>query len=167
MPFSPLTNTARFSTNYLLDIATAPAGGGTVNADPGGPWYATGQLVSLTANANPGYLFYSWQGVDSQVNNTAQLTMNGYHAAQATFMPVSGVPVINARSLVKLPDGRMQFSLTAGAGVATQATVWGATRLSAPDWQMLGKVPLTGGSGVFIDDTAPTARTRFYRVSLP
>jgi hypothetical protein len=77
------------------------------------------------------------------------------------------VPIINTASFVRLPDGRVQFNLTAGAGVATQATVWGTTTLSPPDWQILGTVPLTSGSGVFIEDPAPTAPTRFYRVSLP
>jgi hypothetical protein len=167
VPFSAVTNTARFSTNYLLDIITTPPDAGTVAADPTGPWYDSGQLVLLTANTNADYLFYTWQGVDSQASNTAQLTMNGYNAVQAKFMPASGVPIINTASFVRLPDGRVQFNLTAGAGVATQATVWGTTTLSPPDWQILGTVPLTSGSGVFIEDPAPTAPTRFYRVSLP
>lgn len=161
------TNTARFSTNYLMDVTITPADAGTVSANPTGPWYDVGQLVSLTATTNADFLFYTWQGVSSQTNNTAQLTMNGYKAVQAKFIPVSGVPLINAASFVRLSDGRVQFNLTAGAGAATQATVWAATTLSPADWQILGTVPLTGGNGVFTDDQAPTASVRFYRVSLP
>jgi hypothetical protein len=167
VPFSPITNTARFSTNYLLDVSITPAGAGTVSSTPTGPWYDVGQLVSLTANTNDGYFFYVWQGVDNQANNSAQISMNSYKAVQANFMPVSGIPVIDPASFVRLPDGRVQFSFTAGAGAASQATVWATTALSPLTWQVIGTVPLTNGQGVFIDSPAPTTATRFYRVSLP
>ena len=166
-PLSAVTNIATFTTNYLLEVADNLAGAGTVMADPAGPWYEIGEPVSLTATANAGYLFYDWQGVDGHTNNSAQLTMNTHRSVQALFMPASGVPVINAASFVRLPDGRVQFNLTAGSGVAAQATVWGAATLSPPDWQILGTVSLTNGDGTFIEDPAPTAPVRFYRVSLP
>ena len=167
VPFSTLTVTAAFTVNYLLAVGTTPPGGGSVSTDPSGPWYNPGQLVSLTANPNTDYLFYSWQGVDSQSNNLAQATLNGYRAVQATFLPVSGIPLIDGSSLVRLPDGRVQFSFTAGAGVVTQATVWASATLSPPAWQALGTVPLNSGAGVFTDDPAPTTPNRFYRVTLP
>jgi hypothetical protein len=168
VPWIASTNTtARFTTNYLLDIAVTPAGAGAVIANPAGPWFDVGQVVLLTANANPDYFFYNWQGVGGQANNTAQVTMNGYHAVVAAFLPVSGIPLINAETFVRLPDGRVQFALTAGAGYTTQATVWAATTLSPPDWQKLGNVPLTNGIGMFIEDPAPTSPSRYYRVSLP
>ena len=163
----PITNTASFSTNYLLDLVATPAPAGTVAAVPPGPWYDVGQLVSLAANTNAGYLFYAWQGVDAQAGATAQITLTGYKSVQAKFMPDSGVPLINAASLVQLPDGRVQFNFTAAAGVAGQATVWGATTLSPADWSILGTTPLINGSGVFIDNSATTAAIRFYRVTLP
>jgi len=61
----------------------------------------------------------------------------------------------------------VQLTLTAGAGLANQATIWGATTLSPPDWNVLATVPLINGSGVFIDNTPPTVAIRFYRVALP
>jgi hypothetical protein len=167
VPLSSLTNTATFSTNYLLDVSVTPPVAGTVNANIPGPWYNAGQLVLLTATNNDGYLLYNWQGVDYQTGNTAQLTMNGYHAVQAQFIPVSGLPLINASSFSLTPDGRVQFNLTAGAGLATNATVWGATTLSPPNWQLLVTVPLTNGSGVFTDAAATNYPARFYRLSLP
>jgi hypothetical protein len=167
VPFSAMTNTASYSTNYLLDLSTNLAGAGTIAAAPPGPWYNLGQLVSLTANPSNGYLFYTWQGVDTSSSSTAQITMNSYRNAQAKFMPVSGVPQIVPGSLVRLPDGRVQFNFTAGAGVATQATVWAATMLSPPDWWILGTTSLNNGSGAFIDNSAPVAASRYYRVSLP
>lgn len=166
-PITGATNTARFSTNYLLDVAITPPSAGTVNMDPVGPWFDVGQTVSLTANANADYFFYSWQGVANPTNNTASVAMNSYKAVQATFIPMSGVPLISLTSLTRLPDGRIQFDLTAGAGVATQATIWAATSLAPPNWQVLDTVTLTNGSGTFVESSVPTAPARFYRVSLP
>jgi hypothetical protein len=166
-PLAGATNTARFSTNYLLDITVAPPAAATVAAAPPGPWYAPGQLVSLSAQPDADYLIYTWQGVDTQTNDTAQLTMDGYHPVEAKFIPSRGVPGIETDSFVTLPDRRVQFTLTAGAGLATQATVWGATRLTPPNWEVLATVPLINGQGVFTDSTAPTVPTRFYRVALP
>ena len=79
----------------------------------------------------------------------------------------SGLPFINAASFARLPDGRVQFNLAAGAGVFTQATVWATPTLSPPAWQILGTVRLTNGSGAFTEAPAPSDSTRFYRVSLP
>ena len=56
--------------------------------------------------------------------------MNSYKAVQATFIPMNGMPVISPASVTRLPDGRIQFNLTAGAGVANQATIWAATSLA-------------------------------------
>ena len=162
-PLFDTNYTASFSTEYLLDITLAPADGGSVTPVPGGPWYPSDELVSLTANPNPGFTFLSWSGVDSQTNNTAQATMSGYRNVTAAFQAVGPI-LIDAPSL--LPDGRIQFGVTAGPG-ATQLTVWATTTLSPPDWQILGTVPLTGGSGVFIDDPAPKMPTRFYRATVP
>jgi hypothetical protein len=166
-PLAGATNTARFSTNYLLDVIVTPSAAATVAALPPGPWYNLGQPVSLSAQPDAGYLLYTWEGVDSQTSDTAQLTMDGYHAVEAKFIPQSGVPTIQADSFVILSDGRVQFTLTAGAGLATQATVWRATTLAPPDWRVLATVPLIDGQGVFTDNTAPTAATSFYRVTLP
>ncbi|MCX6927134.1 MAG: hypothetical protein NT154_28600, partial [Verrucomicrobia bacterium] len=87
VPASDTTNTATFAMQYLLDTTVTPSGAGTVTNDPAGPWYDAGQLVSLTAMTNAGYRICYWQGVDSAASNTAQVTMNGYHLVQASFIP--------------------------------------------------------------------------------
>jgi hypothetical protein len=166
-PLAGATNTARFSTNYLLDFTVTPPDAATIEAAPPGPWYSPGQLVSLSIQHYAYFLIYLWQGVDTQTNDAAQLTMNGYRAVEAKFIPPNGVPAIQTDSIVTLPDGRVQFTLTAGAGLAAQATVWGTTLLTPPEWKVLGTVPLNDGQGVFTDNAPPTAATRFYRVTLP
>jgi hypothetical protein len=162
-PLFDTSYTANFSTEFLLDIARVPVEGGSVTLIPGGPWYPRDELVSLTANPDPGFTFLSWDGVDSQSNNTAQATMSEYRNVTAAFQAVGPI-IIDAQSLTRLPDGRIQFGISAGPG-ATYLTVWGTTTLSPPDWKILGTVPLTGGCGVFIDDPAPTVPTRFYRAT--
>ena len=87
MPAADTNYVAAFSTQYLLDVAVVPAGAGTVSNYPAGPWYDAGQLVSLTARTNTGYRVYFWQGVDSALSNTAQITMSAYHLVQASFIP--------------------------------------------------------------------------------
>lgn len=167
VPFSATNFTGRFSTNYLLDLAAVPAGAGALTANPAGPWYDRGQLVALTAQTNDGFIFLAWSGVDNQTNTTAQITMNDYRAVQAAFMPATGVPAIKTAAFARLPDGRVEFELTAGAGAVSQARVWGATRLLPADWQLLQTVPLTNGAAVFRDDSAAGQPVRFYRVSVP
>jgi Arylsulfotransferase (ASST)/Ser-Thr-rich glycosyl-phosphatidyl-inositol-anchored membrane family/Divergent InlB B-repeat domain len=87
VPASDMTNTASFTTQYLLDATVTPPAAGAVTNNPLGPWYNAGQTVSLTALTNAGYRLYFWQGVDSAASNTTQVTMNGYHLVQASFIP--------------------------------------------------------------------------------
>ena len=136
-----------------------------MTALPGGSWYAPNQAVALTANPNPGFVFASWSGVASQSSNTAQVVMSGYRDVTAAFQPLGPV-AIDTSSLTRLPDGRIQFAITAGPG-ATQATVWGTTLLSPPSWQPLASVPLSGGRGLFTENPASTTPARFYRVTAP
>jgi hypothetical protein len=154
--------TASFSTEYLLDLSVAPAGGGSVTPVPAGPWYPPNQLVSLTANPNPGFDFLWWSGVDTQSSNAAQAIMSGYRNVTATFQTVGSV-TIDTRSVARLPDGSVQFGVAA-PGAAT-ATVLGSTNLLT--WQVLQSLPVTNGAAVFTDSAATNFTSRFYRARLP
>lgn len=156
---------ASFSRQYRLDTTLVPTNGGTVMALPAGPWYDPNENVSLTATPNPGFVFGSWSGVDTQSTNTAQVSMSAYRNATALFQPLGPV-AIDTSTLTRLPDGRIQFSITAGAG-ATQVTVWASTLISPPSWQPLATVPLSSGRGVFTEDSPSSTPTRFYRVTAP
>jgi hypothetical protein len=153
--------TASFSTQFRLDLAVAPTGGGSVTPMPAGPWYPPNQLVYLTANPNPGFKFLSWSGVDTQSKNTAQITMSSYRNVTATFLAVGPV-IIDAHSVIRLPDGSVQFGITARSATAT---VMGSTNLLT--WQVLQTVPITNGAAVFTDTAATNFPSRFYRVRLP
>jgi hypothetical protein len=72
------------------------------------------------------------------------------------------VPNINPGSLIRLSNGQVQFSLTAPG--ASEAKVQGSTNLA--DWLDLGTVPVTNGSAIFTDTTAPGMPSRFYRLNV-
>lgn len=156
---------AAFSTQYRLDASVTPTNAGTVAALPAGPWYAANQTVSLTASPNPGFVFGSWSGVDTQSNNTAQAVISGYRSVTAQFQPLGPI-TIDTSSLIRLPDGRIQFAIDAGPG-ATQVTVWGTTLLFSPSWQPLATVTIASGRGVFTESSPSTTPARFYRVTAP
>ena len=154
--------TASFSTEYLLDLAVAPTGAGSVTPVPAGPWYPPNQLVSLTANPNPGFDFLWWNGVDTQSNNTAQATVGGYRNVTAAFQAAGSI-VIDPRSVLRLPDGSLQFEARA-PGAAT-ATALGSINLLT--WQVLQTVPVINGFALFTDSAATNLPFRFYRARLP
>ena len=129
---------------------------------PPDPGTLRDQLVSLTANPNPGFDFLSWSGVDSQSNNTAQATMSGYRNVTATFQAAGSI-IIDTRSVLRLLDGRVQFEARA-PGAAT-ATALGSTNLLT--WHVLQTVPVTNGVALFTDNAATNLPSRFYRARLP
>ena len=113
MPATDTTNTASFTTQYLLATSLTPSGSGTITNNPVGPWYNAGQLVTLTLVTNTGYRAYFWTGVGSASNNVANVTMNGYNAAQATLIPfdypyivVTNNGVVAPGELIGNIDGR-------------------------------------------------------------
>lgn len=100
--------TWQWDTNYLLN-ATATAGG-TVTGDTNG-FYAADASVSVTAVANPGYVFLGWTGdADGGSNTAAQtLTMDRARTLMAHFEPESpgcGAPV-TAGAFIELPLSSM------------------------------------------------------------
>jgi uncharacterized delta-60 repeat protein len=74
-------------------VSINPSGAGTVTSNPQGidcpttceASFAEGSTVTLTANANTGYQFDSWNGCDSVNGNQCTLTMNASKNVTATF----------------------------------------------------------------------------------
>jgi hypothetical protein len=79
------------------------------------------------------------------------------------YFSIVDPPAITAGSVVRLPDGRVQFSLTAPG--ATTSTVLASTNLST--WEVLQVSPVTNGAAVFTDDTSTNHPARFYRLRVP
>ena len=86
---------------YTLTTAVAPAGSGSVSADPaancnGGTQYTHGTVVQLTATASPGsgYTFANWTGDASGKANLTSVTMNGAKSVTANFTACPAGPVV-------------------------------------------------------------------------
>ncbi len=125
-------------------------------------------LESLTTNSSTGA--YQWEvGLDLAPGNDYSIRVSS--STRGALFDTSDrafnidAPVINPASVIRRLDGRVQFELTASG--AAQATVWGATNLSPPNWQVLQTVFLTNSSAAFTDDAAPGFSVRFYRVTVP
>jgi uncharacterized repeat protein (TIGR02543 family) len=74
------------NTSYTLTTNVIPAGAGTINKYPDKPSYASGEEVTLTASANPGYTFDSWSGDVSGTNQTITVTMDSNKTVTAHFV---------------------------------------------------------------------------------
>ena len=71
---------------YTLTITAA---NGTVAKSPSKATYANGEVVTLTAAANPGYSFSSWTGSVTGTTTTATVTMNGNKSVTANFTAIA------------------------------------------------------------------------------
>jgi hypothetical protein len=79
------TVTATFTQDqYTLTVNGI--GGGSVAKNPNQPTYTYGTVVTLTANASPGWSFSVWSGNLTGSTNPATITMNGDKTVTATFV---------------------------------------------------------------------------------
>jgi hypothetical protein len=101
-------------------------------------------------------------GSDYTIQITS-VTNSALSATSAQPFSIVDPPAFTPGSLFPLPDGRIQFSLTA-PGAAT-ATVLVSTNLST--WDVLQSVTLTNSAAVFIDNSSTNFAKRFYRLSVP
>ncbi|MDX9850377.1 MAG: InlB B-repeat-containing protein [Anaerolineaceae bacterium] len=75
------------SANFALQVDSLTINqttGGTITADPSGP-YHYGDVVTLIAEAKPGYSFTGWMGDLSGTENPTTLTLNGNKSVSANF----------------------------------------------------------------------------------
>jgi hypothetical protein len=129
---------ASFNTTYQLTTAANPTNGGTV-MPMSGQYYASNQVVSLTATANPNYAFSNWTGNVANPNSASTtVTMSGpqsvtanFVAAQVTVSPTSvgfgdvlighyGKKVVTVTNTGKTPVQIAPTTLTVTMGDASQ-----------------------------------------------
>lgn len=145
----------RWSNNIAETVAISLYRGGTL-------------LTKITTNA-PNIGAYSWSinvtnvpGSNYSIRISSATNATVYGTSALPFSIVDA-PAFNPSSLAQLPDGRMQFSITA-AGPPT-ATVLGSTNLTA--WEVVQTLPLTNGTAVFTDNASTNYPARFYRLRVP
>lgn len=82
--YSSETVTATFiEGDYALDVTVV--GNGSVAVDPDKPSYGNGEVVALTATADPGWTFSDWSGDLISTTNPISHTMTSSQAITATF----------------------------------------------------------------------------------
>ena len=128
-----------------------------------------GGVFSRTIVTNTSTGAYEWEAAlnlvpasDYSIRMSSATNAAVFDASDATFSIVDA-PAITASSVTRLPDGSVQFSLTA-PGAAT-ATVLGSTNFTV--WQVLQTLPATSGAAVFTDNNATNFAYRWYRVRVP
>jgi len=70
----------------LLTVNIVAGGGGVTPDCSAGCWYDPGTIVTLTAEADPGYYFDHWTGCDSVNGNICTMTMDTAKNVEAIFL---------------------------------------------------------------------------------
>ena len=113
--------TANFSQNCdrSLTININPSGSGTVTKNPDKANYCPNEQVTLTASPNSGYTFSSWDGVDSNSETTASITMNNNRTVTVNFNQqtlngpdISVDPITQVFANIPVGDSSMPQTLT-------------------------------------------------------
>ncbi len=129
--------TAAFDTlpTFALTLTTLGDGTGAVLRDPDQPSYLAGQVVQLTAFANPDSAFDAWGGDASGTEPSTTVTITGDQTVTATFSALPGYVLTTATSglgsglIVRNPDlpvyseGQV-VELTAAANFGSVFTGW-------------------------------------------
>lgn len=90
---------ATTGTNYTLTTSTN--GSGTIDLNPAGGTYASGTVVTVTANPASGWQFSGWSGDLSGSLNPTTITMNSNKSITATFTSSGGNPtLVHVQSIV-------------------------------------------------------------------
>jgi len=129
-------------------LTTSVVGSGSVTKNPSQTQYASGTVVTLTANPASGWSFKDWSGAITGSTNPATITMNGNKAVTATFTqnPVYytlTTSVVGSGSLTKNPSQAQYASGTVVTLTASPASGWS----------------FKGWSGAITSSTNPTTIT--------
>ena len=83
---APKAVTATFG--VLLTTHVSPTGSGSIDASPPGPSYPFGSLVTLSATANPNWIFSSWSGDAAGTITPVAVTMEEPKDVTGNFVPL-------------------------------------------------------------------------------
>ena len=76
------------SNQITYTLTLQPSEGGTITLDPSGGVYEENTMVTLTASADPGYMFSYWQGDLTGTANPASIIMDADKTVQPVFEPI-------------------------------------------------------------------------------
>ncbi len=122
---------ANFEENFTLSVSVE--GNGHVSADPDQDFYGPGDVVDLTATADPGWSFAGWSGDTGGTSATTSVTMNDDRSVTATFTEDEYILNVNVGdgSVSKSPDEPHYHygntvNLTATADAGWHFSHWGS-----------------------------------------
>ncbi len=116
-PSEDATFTANFKTQYKLTTSVNPAEGGRIDRDKPGPWYDSGEVVTLTEVPASEYDFDEWTGDAGGSDTSVQVTMNAGKAVIAHFKHWPAITIATQ------PAG-MQIMVDGTAANAPQTFTW-------------------------------------------
>jgi uncharacterized repeat protein (TIGR01451 family) len=147
------TISASFAINiYTISTSVSPSGSGNAN---GGGDYACGEQVSLTAMANPGYLFVNWteNGNPVSSSNPYTFTASSNRTLVANFIPVSGQVTVDGTNCAQFSSGNAQTLDTVNYSVGSNSKTKDVKPGKLMYWV---KVSAPAGSNTFIVNQAIT-----------
>jgi hypothetical protein len=106
-------------------------GSGDVALDPAGGTYQYGQVVTMTAMANPGWIFSDWSGDLTSTVNPVQITIDGDKVVTATFTQEEYTLTVNI-------DGQGSVEVDPDKATYHQGEVITLTATADPDWIFFG-----------------------------
>ena len=118
--------------DVTLTLSAVPTTGGSVTADPAGPTYTPGTVVSLTAIPNQGWQFDGWSGALGGSALTKDITMNVSASVNANFSPIPYTLEVNT-----VGNGTVQRSpdkATYTYGDSVQLTALPANNVTFGGW---------------------------------
>ena len=99
--------------SYTINVVASPAAGGTVT---GGGSYHYGDMATLTATANEGYVFNSWS--DGETNSTRSVSVTG----NATYTAIFSEEGVTTYTIIVKPNDP-ELGTVSGGGTYPEGSV--------------------------------------------
>lgn len=141
--------------SYHLTVSTV--GDGSVTKEPDQAGYQYGQVVTLTATADPGWTFDNWSGDLTGSDLSVTMTIYSNHVVTATFvefgqLPAVGLTVIKSTEDPVTPAAPVTFTAVAEDGTGYTWDVTGETAFSieaGAGGSWVGNVYIVGETGTW------------------
>ena len=133
---APQTVAATFTQQYVLNLAVAPANGGSISGSVGTQAIScsatcsatgnAGSLVTLTATPAAGYSFTSWSACPIPSGTSCTATLSGTLGISATFTPAASLTYTQSALVLNRGTGNYSRTVTVtnnGAAISASAYV--------------------------------------------
>jgi hypothetical protein len=142
-----------------VSLTVETSGNGRVNESPQGNVFSTGQMVTLTANPDPGQSFLGWGGDASGSQTPLIVTLNQSKIITASFSSVPSLRVNKQLGEGATPDG-FRFAVVGDPSSIYQ--VFCSSNLTS--WESMGYVTNQYGTVQLLDCGATNCVQKYYRI---